>query len=100
MIARIWRGRVRASDLAEYRDYIARTGLADYQTTAGNRGAYMLTNVVGAVGHVVTLSFWVDLDSIRAFAGDDITKARYYPEDERFLLDFPEFVEHFDVLSA
>ena len=100
MIARIWRGRVRASDLAAYRDYVERTGLADYRNTNGNHGAYILTNVVSDVGHIVTLSFWENLDVIRAFAGDDISLARYYPEDERFLLDFPEFVEHYDVISA
>ncbi len=98
MIARIWRGRVRAADIPAYQSYIAGTGLADYRATPGNRGAYMLTHVDGEIGHVMTLSFWDDLQSIRAFAGDDVTRARYYPEDEHFLLDFPERVEHFDVV--
>lgn len=98
MIARIWRGRIRSADVPAYKAYIAETGLSDYRSTPGNRGAYMLTQIDGDVGHVVTLSFWDTEDSIRAFAGDDVTKARYYPEDERFLLDFPERVEHFDVI--
>jgi heme-degrading monooxygenase HmoA len=98
VIARIWRGRVRARDVEAYKEYIAATGLADYRATPGNRGAYMLTHVDGEIGHVVTLSFWDTEASIRAFAGDDVTRARYYPEDERFLLDFPERVEHFDVI--
>lgn len=100
MIARIWRGRIRAADVEEYRAYIAATGLSDYRQTPGNRGAYMLTRVDGDVAHVLTLSFWEALESIRAFAGDDITRARYYPEDERFLLDFPERVEHFELASG
>lgn len=99
MIARMWQGRIRATDVDAYRGYIARTGLADYRSTPGNRGAEMLTRVDGEVGHVITLSFWDDLDSIRAFAGDDVTRARYYPEDERFLLEFPERVEHFETLG-
>jgi heme-degrading monooxygenase HmoA len=89
MIARIWRGRIRAHDIDAYQAYIAGTGLADYRATPGNRGAQMLTRVEGDVGHVITLSFWDDLESIRGFAGDDVSIARYYPEDERFLLDFP-----------
>lgn len=97
MIARIWRGRIRASDVHAYRAYIADTGLTDYRATPGNCGADMLTRVDGDIAHVITLSFWDELDSIRAFAGEDVTRARYYPEDERFLLDFPERVEHFDV---
>jgi heme-degrading monooxygenase HmoA len=99
MIARIWRGRIRASDLPAYQRYIADTGLADYRATPGNRGAQMLTRTDGEVAHVITLSFWDDMDSIRAFAGEDVTKARYYPEDARFLLDFPERVEHYEVVA-
>lgn len=98
MIARIWQGRVRAADLEEYRAYIASTGLPDYVSTPGNRGAHMLARLEGEIANVITLSFWDDLESIRAFAGEDVTRARYYPQDERFLLDFPERVEHFDVL--
>lgn len=99
MIARVWQGRVRAADVEAYRRYITATGLADYRVTPGNRGAHLLTRIQGDVGHVITLSFWDDVESIRAFAGDDVTRARYYSQDERFLLDFPERVEHYDVLG-
>jgi heme-degrading monooxygenase HmoA len=97
MIARMWRGRLRACDVAEYERYIAHTGLKDYRATPGNRGAQMLTRKDGDVAYVITLSYWEDIESIRSFAGADVTKARYYPEDARFLLEFPERVEHFDM---
>lgn len=99
MIARIWQGRIRAADVAEYGRYIAATGLSDYRATPGNCGAQMLTRIDGEIAHVITLSFWDDIESIRAFAGNDVTRARYYPEDERFLLDFAQRVEHYDVLG-
>ena len=97
MIARIWRGRVHREMLEEYRAYISQTGLADYRATPGNQGAYMLARERDGYGEVITLSLWDREESIRAFAGDDLTRARYYPEDERFLLDFPERVEHYEV---
>jgi len=99
MIARIWRGRVRANDLARYARYIAGTGISDYKTTPGNCGAFFLSHVNGDVAEVITLSFWESLDAIRLFAGDDVTRARYYPRDERYLLDFPERVEHYEVFA-
>ena len=99
MIARVWRGRVRAADVDAYRAYIADTGLNDYRNTPGNCGAYIFTRLDGETAHVVTLSFWDAMESVRAFAGADVTRARYYPEDERYLLDFPERVEHFDVVQ-
>ena len=97
MIARIWRGRVRSNMLEEYRAYIAQTGIADYRATHGNHGAWMFTRERDGYGEVITLSLWESEESIAAFAGDDITRARYYPEDKRFLLDFPERVDHYDV---
>jgi hypothetical protein len=42
MIARIWRGAVRAEDAAAYAAYVQRTGIEGYQGTPGNRGAWLL----------------------------------------------------------
>lgn len=96
MIARIWRGRVRKGLIDEYRAYIEQTGLRDYRNTPGNRGAYMLTRDLPDYAEAITLSFWDSYDAIAAFAGAPVDRARYYPEDERFLLDFPERVEHYE----
>lgn len=96
-IARLWRGRVRSGKLEEYRQYVASSGLADYVNTEGNRGAFILTAARAAHGDVLTLSFWSTREAIARFAGESIDRARYYPRDEEFLLEFPEQVEHFDV---
>lgn len=97
MIARVWHGRVRPGLLEEYRRYVAQACLLDYRATSGNLGAYVFTKEGDDHGDVITLSFWESYESIARFAGNDIGRARYYPEDPRFLLDFPERVEHFDV---
>jgi hypothetical protein len=39
------------------------------------------------------------MDAIRAFAGEQVEIARYYPEDDRFLLEKPEHVEHHHVVA-
>ncbi len=44
------------------------------------------------------MSLWDSRDSIRAFAGDDIELARYYPEDDEFLIDRELKVKHYDVV--
>ena len=46
---------------------------------------------------VVTLSFWTSLDAVRAFAGDDVSAAVFYPEDDRFLVDRERTVTHHEV---
>ena len=101
MIARIWRGRIRTGDRAAYVEYIERTGLAEYRSTPGNEGAWMLTrDLDDGTTEVVTFSFWASRDAIHGFAGDDIERAVYYPEDDRYLLDHEPPVTHFEVVGA
>lgn len=87
MIARTWRGAVRAEDAEAYAAYIRETGLAAYAATPGNRGAYLLWRVADGRAEVLTLSLWDSLDAVRGFAGDDVERAVFYPEDDRFLIE-------------
>ena len=43
------------------------------------------------------ISLWRDVDSIRAFAGEDFTRARYFTEDEHYLLEMTPDVIHYQV---
>jgi hypothetical protein len=98
MIARMWRGWVRTELIDEYVDIVERTGMSGYRATPGNHGAQLLTrDLGGGRTELVTLSWWTDLDAIRAFAGDDIEVAKYYPEDDPYLLDRETTCSHFEV---
>lgn len=96
-VARIWRSRVRSGMLRAYRRYVGTTGLADYRDTPGNLGAWILGAQRDDYDDVLTLSFWESRDAIVRFAGEPISRAQYYPQDDRYLLDFPKEVEHFDI---
>jgi hypothetical protein len=100
MIARIWRGSTRAADADDYVGYLRETGLREYRATAGNQGAWVLWRVVGERAEFITLSYWESRDSIRAFAGEDIDRAVFYPEDDRYLVDRGPGVEHYAVEAA
>ena len=94
----MWRGWVGTDKVAEYVDYIARTGLAGYRQTPGNLGAEMWTRDLGdGRVEVTTVSWWESLDRIRGFAGDDIERAVFYPEDDAYLLDRETTVTHHEV---
>lgn len=98
MIARMWRGWVADEKAAAYIAYVTETGLAGYLATAGNRGAQLLSRRLGdGRTEIVTLSWWESLDAVRAFAGDDVDVARFYPEDDEYLVDRETTVSHFDV---
>lgn len=100
MIARMWHGRVRRTEAERYHAYLLDTGLADYSVTPGNRGVHLLRRDEGDVTHFVTLTFWDSVEAIKAFAGEDYELARYYPQDEAFLLEFEERVTHYEVLGT
>ena len=100
MIARIWHGRTRAEDADAYMAFLRGRAIPDYQSTPGNRGVFLLRRVEGDEAHFLTLTHWESFEAIRAFAGDDIAKAKYYPEDEGFLLEFEPTVQHYDLEAA
>jgi hypothetical protein len=100
MIARTWHGKVPVGRADEYYKYLLRTGIPDYRRTAGNMGVYVFKRIEGDVAHFLLTSLWDSLASIRAFAGDDIERARYYPEDTGFLLELEPTVFHYEVLST
>ena len=100
MIARTWRGWTAAADGDAYVAYVRETGLAAYLATPGNLGAWILRRPDGERTEFVTLSFWESRDAIRAFAGEDIERAVFYPEDDRFLVEREETVAHYELTSA
>jgi len=99
MIARTWRGWTRAEDADEYVRYLLRTGIEEYLRTPGNRGAYILRRSDGARTEFVTLSFWDSMEAVRDFAGDEVERAVFYPEDDRFLVDRETTAAHFEVVE-
>ncbi len=98
MIARTWRGSVRADDAESYLDYLRGTGLAAFAATPGNLGALALRRIIGGRAEFLLISFWESDEAIRGFAGDDAARAVFYPEDERFLVERDEHVDHFEVV--
>jgi uncharacterized damage-inducible protein DinB/heme-degrading monooxygenase HmoA len=99
MIARSWDGLTRAEAAEEYAEYVRRTGFRDLLATSGNRGALVLRRREGSAARFRVLSFWDGEEAIRRFAGDDPERARYYPEDARYLESLPPNVEHFEVVA-
>lgn len=98
MIARLWHGAVPRAQADEYYAYLMRTGLPGYQATAGNRGVYVFRRIEGDRAHFLLVSLWDSLESVRAFVGQDVERARHYPEDSAYLLELEPAVTHYEVL--
>ncbi|MCY1143664.1 nuclear transport factor 2 family protein [Actinoplanes sp. Pm04-4] len=99
MIARVWRGVVRADAVAAYARYVDETGVAEYARTPGNRSAQVFTRDLGdGTAEILALSTWTGWDALRRFTGDDVDAMVLYPEDEKYLVEPPQ-LNHYDVRS-
>lgn len=99
MIARVWHGTTEVEKADEYLYFLNKTGISDYRKTRGNLGACVLRRIENEIAHFLTLSFWESLEAIKTFAGEDYEKARYYPQDKEFLLEFEPNVKHYEMFD-
>ena len=99
MMARRWRGKVRAADHDAYLRYVEQTGVAALRATPGNEVVVIYRHLDrdAATSEIEVVSLWRDRSSIVAFAGDDISVARFFPEDDSYLIDRELTVRHDDV---
>lgn len=84
----------KAQHAEEYLEYVTATGVAGYKNTEGNLGVEILRRIEDDVCHFWTVTKWDGYESIKKFAGEDYETAKYYPEDEKYLLEFEPNVIH------
>jgi len=99
VIARLWHGTTTTEKADAYLAFLQARALPDYRGTPGNIAAYILRREDGDITHFSTLTYWSSLSAIEAFAGADISRAKYYPEDAGFLLEFEPTVQHSELYS-
>ena len=87
MIVRTWHGRTAIEDAAEYEAFMRERAAPDYGSTQGLRRAVFTRRDEGEEAHFLLVTFWDSIEAVKAFAGDDPAKAKYYPEDDCYLLE-------------
>ncbi len=99
MIARVWHGTTAEKDYEEYTAFMRSRAIPDYKKTEGFVKLMFLRNLKDSIAHFTLITYWENMEVIKNFAGSDFEKAKYYPEDSRFLLEFEEEVTHFLVFA-
>jgi heme-degrading monooxygenase HmoA len=100
MIIRLWRGKTPLEKADAYEAFTSKMAGPDYSSIPGLLAFYFTRRDLPDYAEFLLITHWESMDSITQFAGQYATKAKYYPEDRDFLLDFPEEVEHFEVFDA
>jgi heme-degrading monooxygenase HmoA len=57
----------------------------------------VLRRIEGDEAEFGVVSLWNSLEDVKAFAGEEVDVARYFPEDERYLLEETPRLKHYEV---
>ncbi len=100
MIAREWKARCPIDQKEGFIKYLYQTGVKDTSIIDGFRDAQILSRDLEDKVEITLITYWDSLESIKAYAGDDIEVARLYPEDFRYELEPDDFVVHYEVIKS
>ena len=97
MIVRMWHGRVDASKSDEYAEFMKQKAAPDYRSVDGLQKLLFLRKNEKDVAHFLLVTYWDTMESVKKFAGEQPEKAKYYPEDDQFLLEKEELSALYEV---
>ncbi|HEY1905021.1 MAG TPA: hypothetical protein VGG91_03205 [Myxococcaceae bacterium] len=97
MILRLWSAHATLEGATRYEAHLARHVLPTLRRLDGYRGASLLRRIHGDEIELVVCTRWQSIDSVRAFAGDDIERAVVAPEAEAVLTRWDPRVRHYEM---
>ena len=98
MIGRLWHGWTTEGNAEAYQGALVREVLPGIERIDGYRGAYLLRRAVPQGVEFVTLTLFQSMDAVRAFAGEDYTRAVIHEEAGKLLDRFDQRSEHYEVV--
>lgn len=99
MIAREWRCLCPSRHRDDFLEHLDATGVRECQSTPGFQGFQILERTLGPRVEITLVTYWRAAADIVAFAGEDISKARLYPDDEAYEIVPDHEVRHYAVLA-
>jgi heme-degrading monooxygenase HmoA len=96
MIARMWHGWTTQGNADAYQELLHTRIFPHIDSIDGARGAYLLRRDTGEEVEFITVTFFADLDAVRAFAGQDYETAVILPEAHKLLSRFDEKAVHYE----
>jgi heme-degrading monooxygenase HmoA len=93
----MWHGRVDSSKSDEYAEFMKQRAAPDYRSVDGLQKLLFLRKNEKDVAHFLLVTYWDSMESVKKFAGEQPEKAKYYPEDDQFLLEKEELSALYEV---
>ena len=98
MMVRLWSCRAPLEKASGYVDFFREKIVPQLRGIGGHRGATVLQRPLEGEVEILVLTRWDSMDAIRAFAGDEPTRAVVEDEAKTFLKEYDSRVKHFDVV--
>lgn len=98
MITRIWHGWASPENANKYEQLLRSEVLPGIHRIAGYRGAHLLRRNGDKEVEFVTLTYFDDLNAVRAFAGEDYEVAVVPPPARKLLSHFDQRSAHYETV--
>lgn len=85
-IMRLWHGEVALEKADAYERFMVERAAPDYGSVDGLLKLYFQRRDDKSKAHFLLVTIWTSMDAIKRFAGANPELAKYYPEDDDFLL--------------
>ena len=72
----------------------------DYGSVAGLNNLFFTRRNEGDVAHFLLVTVWDSINSVRNFAGENPDIAKYYPEDDGYLLEKEKYSQNYEVFHS
>lgn len=96
-IMRLWHGEVAIEKADEYEKFMIDRAAPDYGSVKGLIKLYFQRKNEEKKAHFLLVTLWDSLESVKKFAGANPEIAKYYPEDDYFLLKKEKNVSMYEV---
>ena len=90
---RVWHGATRRSVADDYERFLVERAAPDYKSVPGLRKVIFSRRDEGDVTHFLLITIWDSIEAMERFTGGDPWKAKYYSEDDDYLLEKEEHVQ-------
>lgn len=94
---RLWHGKVAIEKADEYETFMVERAVPDYGSVDGLLKLYFQRKNENTIAHFLLITIWDSLESIKKFAGTEPELAKYYPEDDHFLLEKEKYASIYQV---
>jgi heme-degrading monooxygenase HmoA len=96
-VMRLWHGEVAIEKADEYEKFMIKRAAPDYGSVEGLLKLYFQRKDEEKKAHFLLVTLWDSILSVKKFAGDNPEIAKYYPEDDDFLLEKEKHVSMYEV---